>query len=731
MIKRANKEVKKSTIYIKIDREIFKSQKGDFIIYLGMVKKDYPELNLFQYQDISIKTNGIELSSGNKEIVGILGDYQGKPSFEYHFENVRMDSKEAQINILTTIDGIGEITAEELVNKLPGGTTIENFRNENFKVDGISINKADKIRKALSFFDSMETLKNLNIMLKKELSQKQISSLSENLDSKEISIDEFKKNPYDVLIKEMGYSFLKTDRIAQAVGIKFNDSCRIKYLIEYLVKKNLESGSCYLDKSDLIEILKKQNLFRNLNDEKLIKLIENNDRLYIEENRVYDIMTNISEVETAFQIRKFATKKIFKYKESEIFQMINSFEKIEGFKLHKTQKEAVITAINNPISVITGGAGTGKSTIVKCIVYCLKNSYKRCVLTAPTGKAARRLSECTEHKASTIHSFLLNDYISGNIKIVDESSMIDIHLMSDLLHEIKHYDKLILVGDVGQLPSVGPGNVLNDIIESGIVEVIKLEKTFRQAKDSNIIKISQLIRNNEKFDFMQKKDFFVRVCNKPNDYFEIGLHYYDYLKNKYSCLDNFYNDVQFIIPMKGKEDGRTEVKTHYYNKLIKDKYNKKTNKKDWFKFDKNDKVMNLENDSENDISNGEVGRITEVTKVDFTVYFMGLEKYITFEKTSENMKRFQFAYVCTVHKLQGSEYKYICLLIPEKSFFMDSRLLYTGITRGKQTVIMLTTKDIIDSIVIRTNANKRKTYLKERIQKEYEDYLKENQLEVL
>lgn len=730
MIKRANKEVKKSTIYIQIDKEIFKNQSGDFIIYSGMVKKDYPKLNLFEYQDISIKTNGIELSKGNKEVVGVLGSYKGKPSFEYHFENIQIDSKESQVNILSTINGIKETTAKKLVEKLPEGTTLENFRDKKFSVDGISTNKAEKIREALNFFDSMQTLRNLNIMLKQELSQKQISSLSENLDSEGISIDEFKKNPYDILIKEMGYSFLKTDKIAQAVGIKFNDSCRIKYLIEYLVKKNLESGSCYLEKSNLIEILKQQNLFKNLNDEKLIKLIENNDRLYIEENRVYDIMTNIAEYETAFHIRNFATKKIFKYQESEILEMINSFEKLEGFKLHKTQKEAVITTINSPISVITGGAGTGKSTIVKCIVYCLKNLYKRCILTAPTGKAARRLSECTEHQASTIHSFLFKNSITGNIKIVDESSMVDIHLMADLLNEIKHYDKLILVGDVGQLPSVGPGNVLNDIIESELVKIIKLEKTFRQAKDSNIIKISQLIRNNEPFDFIQKKDFFVRVCNKPNDYFQIGLHYYDYLKNKYSCLDNFYNDVQFIIPTKGKEDGTPAIKTHYYNKLIKDKYNKKSNN-DWFKFDKNDKVMNLENDSENDISNGEVGRITEVTNVDFTIYFAGLERYITFQKNLENMKRFQLAYVCTVHKLQGSEYKYICLLIPEKSMFLDSRLLYTGITRGKQTVILLTTKDIIDSIVIKTNANKRKTYLKERIIKEYENYLKENQLEVL
>lgn len=711
----------KNTLKVEIEREIYKSEKGDYIIYSAVIKEDYKDLKLWEHQEISVKTNGIELTRGPKEITGIIGNYQGKPTIEFYYEEFNPNTRYSQVNILTTIPGIGEFKANKILDKLPEGATIENFRDSNFKVEGITEERVEDIRKSLNFFDNMVVLKELNCILGREMSQKAISNLSEQIETSNTTIEEFKTKPYDILIKEMHYSFLKADKIALTLGVKYTDGIRLKYLMEYIVKKNLLQGSCYIELNSFIEILRKEKLFNKYSEETILKMIDRNDRLYLDENRLYDILTYISEIEVAAYIKRIATQNIFKYKENEIQDLIKDFESLEGFKLHKTQKEAVINVVNNTFSVITGGAGTGKSTIVKCIVYCLKELRKRCILTAPTGKAARRLSECTNEKASTIHSFVLNEYTSGNVKIVDESSMIDLYLFSDLVHKVKYYDKVILVGDVNQLSSVGAGNILKDIINSGCVKVIKLEKTFRQSKDSNIIKFANDVIKNKPFEMVKAKDFVVRECYSPNEYIQVGLHYYERLKNKYkSSLDKFYNETQMIIPFKGKDDSRVEIKVNYFNKLIKEKYNPKTNN-DWFKFDVNDKVMNLENDAELDIYNGEVGRITEVNKSYFKVYFHSLDREVTIIKNIENMKRFQLAYVSTVHKLQGSEYKYVIMVVPDKSFFLDSRLLYTGMTRAKEALVLLTNKENLYPVIKRTNADKRNTYLKERIQKEFEN----------
>lgn len=711
----------KNTLKIQIEREIYKSEKGDYIVYLAIIKEDYKDLKLWEHQEISVKTNGVELTKGSKEITGILGIYQGKPTIEFYYEEFNPNTRYSQVNILTTIPGIGEFKANKILDKLPEGATIENFRDSNFKVEGITEEKAETIRESLNFFDNMIVLKELNCILGHEMSQKAIFNLSEQIETSNITIEEFKTKPYDILIKEMNYSFLKADKIALTLGVKYTDGIRLKYLMEYLVKKNLEQGSCYIELNDFIEILRNEKLFNKYSEQTILKMIDRNDRLYLDENRLYDILTYFNEIDSAAYIKRIATQNSFKYKENEIQDLINNFESIEGFKLHKTQKEAIKSVINNTFSVITGGAGTGKSTIVKCIVYCLKELRKRCILTAPTGKAARRLSECTNETTSTIHSFLLNEYKTGNVKIVDESSMIDLALFSDLADRVKFYDKVILVGDVNQLSSVGAGNVLKDIINSGCIKVIKLEKTFRQSKNSNITKFANDVIENKPFEIVKSKDFVVRECHSPNEYIQIGLHYYERLKNKYkSSLDKFYNETQMIIPFKGKEDSKVEIKVNYFNKLIKDKYNPKKNN-DWFKFDVDDKVMNLENDTELDTYNGEVGRITEINKTDFKVYFHSLDREVSIIKNIENMKRFKLAYVSTVHKLQGSEYKYVIMIIPDKSFFLDSRLLYTGMTRAKEALVLLTNKENLYPVIKRTNSDKRKTYLKERIQKEFEN----------
>lgn len=328
------------------------------------------------------------------------------------------------------------------------------------------------------------------------------------------------------------------------------------------------------------------------------------------------------------------------------------------------------------------------------------------------------MSEATGENATTIHRFLneCEDYYTtrNGVMIIDESSMIDTELLNDLLLSMDKcsidFQKIIFVGDVGQLPSVQPGNVLNDIIESEQFNVFKLVKTFRQSKDSNIIDIATKARNNEEFEYIKKADFYAKEAITPKEYIDSILYFYEYLKEKYTSIDTFYSEVQFISPVKKGDVGVESINT-----LIKNKYNPKKNTKDIFPFNINDKVMCTKNDKENGIFNGEFGRLTNVDNTTFTVYYKDLEKFVTYKKDPDIFENFILSYCSTVHKLQGSEFKYVVIILPKDSIILDSRLLYTAITRGKQTVILLSQKELTNKIVKRNNLLKRNTNLKERL----------------
>ena len=364
-------------------------------------------------------------------------------------------------------------------------------------------------------------------------------------------------------------------------------------------------------------------------------------------------------------------------------------------------------------------AGSGKTTILKCVLYILNELSFKCYLTAPTGKAARRMSQSTGIEATTVHRFLNIAHDSftrkNGVMVVDEFSMVDTELFYDLLDTMDicpiDFVKLIFVGDPGQLPSVQPGNCLHDLIESNCLPVVKLTKTFRQAGDSNILDVAIKVRHNQDFEFITKKDFYVRAITQINEYKQLIKYFFKYLYDKYDNIDDFYSQVQFITPMKKGDIGVNTI-----NEILKDEINPATGKKQWFPFDINDKIMCIKNDRENGVMNGESGRVTSIENTTFTIFYKDLDKYVTYKKELDIIQNFQLSYCSTVHKLQGSEFKFIVLVLPQDSIFIDSRLLYTAITRGKETVIMLTNKAITSKVVARNNLLKRNTYLKERLQ---------------
>lgn len=696
------------TINIEILREIYSNK--NFHIYAGQL--------IDSFEEVSVKTDGFELCEGKTTLVGNMGTYQDKKSFQCKYEEFDYNSKQSQKNLLMSIDGIKEAKAQLIIDNCEN---IENFKNENTpKIKGIGPGTILLIKEGLKKLDSMKIFKEINMLLGSNCTQNNIRKITETIEMIHDGLNEFKTNPYSFLIDHVGFSFKKTDKIALSMGIKLNDKNRQLYLVEYIVKFYTQSGNCYIKKDRLIELLDNWGVKGNVDE-----IVNDNKRLVIEDDCVYTSSMHTAESNIPFYLRLISEKRasIENLDTYEVENMISDFEKLNKIKFDEYQLKAIEASVNTNIVIITGGAGCGKTTLLKCILYVLSEVNYNLFLTAPTGKAARRMSQSTGKDATTIHRFLneaSEKYSRKNCAmIVDEASMVDCELMAELINTMENdcsldFTKLILVGDAGQLPSVQAGNVLNDLIESETIKTIKLTKTFRQSKDSNILDVANKVRNNQDFDYIKKQDFYVKELTKPSEYKESIIYFFDYLKEKYTNIDEFYSDVQFITPTKKGDIGVNSI-----NEMLKDHTNPKKVKNDWFPFDKHDKIMCIKNDRENEIFNGEFGRIADVDKATFTVFYKDLDKSVTYIKDSENVSNFQLSYCSTVHKLQGSEFKYIVLILAQDSIICDSRLLYTAITRGKQTVIMLTNKFVTNPIVARNNLLKRNTKLKERMMNQF------------
>jgi exodeoxyribonuclease V alpha subunit len=486
--------------------------------------------------------------------------------------------------------------------------------------------------------------------------------------------------------------------------IDLNNPERIDYLIADILNKSIQ-GNTYMDINDFVEMVRKNNI------EDAYEKILKSEKIKIDEDKCYPIKLYLSEVNSPKLMKNIIVKDTNNYADDTILEYIKEAENLYNIKHDESQIQAIINCVQNNISCIVGGAGVGKTSTLRTVLYVLKSLGNTIRCASPTGKASRRMSEATGYKATTIHSFIYGNDTNHDVLIVDEFSMCDLSLFYDLLKVCNDngYRKLILVGDDGQLPSVQPGNNLFDIIESESINIAKLTKIHRQGSDSHIIDLAYNIRNNNPVSAVKEKDLFFKKCNTPDDYYKSINQMYQHLNDKYSDKNDFLNNVQFIAPMKKGNCGCEAI-----NLYLQKAFNENT-LHDYLKLKVDDKVMNIKNDSNRDIYNGECGIITSILKSSFIVYFNSLDRSLEFDFDERN--NFILAYCCTIHKLQGSEYKYIVMIIESDSLFLDSKILYTGVTRGKETVIILSDIDIFNKIIKRDNGHKRKTYFKERLQK--------------
>ena len=552
----------------------------------------------------------------------------------------------------------------------------------------------------------------------------------------EESIDVIKKNPYK-LIEIEGVGFKTADGAAFKMGFGKERPERIRSGILYTLQKFAEEGHCFARKDELItkssEILEihqaliMSHLYKLKDDD----FINSEDDIYY---LPYIYYAEKGSAEKLIKILNYGSAK--KYTNKQVKKGINGKILVNGefVDFSDEQIEAITQAMNNQVFIITGGPGTGKTTAVRAIIKLSEDKHRKILLAAPTGRAAKRLEEVTGHQAKTIHRLVgirfpgyaehdESEPLDGDTLIIDEASMIDINLLYTLLKAVPVGMKLIFIGDIDQLPSVGPGKVLADMINSQIIPYYALQHIQRQEQDSRITVNAHRIN-----------DGFMPYLNddKSSDFFftpiqdaEIAADYIVKFCKKNMPPDNreSWGDVQVLSAMRKGTIGVANL-----NKLIQDAVNPLPDVPEFLRSDYviqrgetqyrlNDKVMQIKNDYTRGVYNGDIGIITYIDKANnaLTVYFDEARSNIRYEYA--DLEHLVLAYAITIHKSQGCEYKKIIIPLMMSQYIMLQRnLLYTGVTRAKESLILVGEEKAVYCAVRNNKISRRNTKLDKRLQ---------------
>ncbi|MGU8346142.1 SF1B family DNA helicase RecD2 [Clostridium perfringens] len=645
------------------------------------------------------------------------------------------------------IQGIGPVTAKKIVNKFGEDTLniLDNNIERLKEIEGIGKKKLETI---IESYREQRELKNITIFLQTHgLSVNQCLKIYKKYGAS--SVDTVKNNPYILCDEISGIGFKTSDKIARSLGIEIDSPFRIQSGIRYVINEFCANGHTFMPKDELIkeasnvltvsgDIIEEN--IKNAALDRKIKLEKVNDK-----EGVFTIPNYYCELGITNRILTLAISN-FQDISVDVDHLILQFEKKNNITFAESQKDAIISAFQNGIEIITGGPGTGKTTIIKCIIEIFETCGLKVLLGAPTGRAAKRMSESTGKEATTIHRmldmgvfekeesvFVTNaeeHSLEADVVIIDEASMIDITLMNALLKSIKVGTRLIIVGDVDQLPSVGAGNVLNDFIESGFTKVVRLKEIFRQGKESMIVVNAHKINKGEMPKLNEKGTdfFFIR-----NDIQEGILNTIIDLINtrlpKFNSNWDKLKSIQVLVPMKKGVLGVTNLNERIQNVLNPKAPYKKEKECRSMVFREGDKVMQIKNNyslkwtriagkGEHEglgVFNGDMGFIESID-------LEGKKLSIIFDDERRVIYDFMYldeldlAYAITIHKSQGSEFPVV--IIPAymgAPLLMNRNLLYTGITRAKEMVVVVGIPKALKYMVDNTRSMERYSSLNWRI----------------
>lgn len=650
------------------------------------------------------------------------------------------------------ISGIGPVTAKKIVEKF-GEKALDVLDNEIHRLKEIEGIGEKKVGIIIESYGKQREVKNIMVFLQTYgVTPNQCVKIHKRFGSKSIEI--VKENPYILTQEISGIGFKTADKIARSLGVEINSPYRIQSGINYIINEFCALGNTYMP---LENLLKEGKEILGVTEEDIEKnvlegTIEGKIKVEVVEgkNCVFTIPYYYCELGVTKKIITLAYSKYDDIKMN-IEKEIEEFEEQHNIKFASSQIEAIKGAVENGIEVITGGPGTGKTTIINCIIQILEKYGMKVYMGAPTGRAAKRMTEATGKEAKTIHRLLEIGFtgdddvdfpkdetgaLECDVVIIDEASMIDIMLANNLFKAVSIGTRVIIVGDVDQLPSVGPGNVLKDIIESNCVKVVRLKDIFRQAQESMIVVNAHKINNGEMPILNGKdKDFYFIKSEEPNDTLQLVI---DLIHKRLPNFNKKWNSIQHIqvlTPMRKGVLGVVNLNKELQTILNpKSKYKKEKEYKDMI-FRVGDKVMQTKNnyslkwirikgEGEKEglgVFNGDVGYVKEIDEENNNVSVLfDDERVVIYDNVF--LDELDLAYAITIHKSQGSEFPVV--IIPAfmgPPLLMNKNLLYTAITRAKQMVVIVGSIKAVKFMISNNRGFERYSALKWRI----EDILKD------
>jgi len=710
---------------------------------------DYTVLEIVDDESVLITAVGIMPMAFEGEKVVLSGNYTFHKEFGRQFsfetfEKTMPDDVEGMLQYLSakTVKGVGPVTALKIINRFGSDAfdVMENHPEWLADIPGITMKKAAAISES---FKEQSEIRGVMMFCKDFMGKGEVTKVYKKFGAGAIGI--IKENPYILCSEELGISFEVADKIAKSLDIEPADENRVRAGIEYALSYNaVINGHTCLPMDKLIgasaEIL---GIGEDVTGDFLTLFLERDEfSSYLWDSELYVMTNSVSDDE------KYIAKRISEMQSyvnhigtEDVYSLITSVEAKFGVSYAALQREALFEAISGSMLILTGGPGTGKTTVVKGLLSVFDSLGLKCVLAAPTGRAAKRLSEATGKEAKTIHRMLeMERSPDGEMKfnrnskypideaviIIDEASMIDLALMAALFRAIKRGARLIIIGDSDQLPSVGAGNVLADIISSGKIKTVTLTEIFRQSKKSLIVLNAHKINagddpvlNDTKNDF-----FFVRreIENEiPKTVADLII---ERLPRTYG--KSIRNSIQIITPSKKGYGGVSILNTELQSRINPPAKFKTEIKKGETIFREGDKVMQTANNYEIEwekngavgmgIFNGDIGVIEEInlSKEEMKIRFDDRLASYSFDLCDE----LDLAYAITVHKSQGSEYPVV--IIPMyfcAPLLMTRNLFYTAVTRAKKMVILVGRSDIPHKMVQNNREIMRYTTLSHRIAK--------------
>ena len=727
--------------YIKgnLQKIIFDNGNGYVIATIKIKETNDDELNDYINKSMTF-TGYFDTLNENSSYI-LYGNIINHPKYgmQYQvdsYEQVKPDDKDGVKEFLCSdlFSGIGEKLASSIVDILGDDALNRIIEDKNCLtlVPKLSIKKANQIYDTLiKYEESHKTIVYLT-----ELGFTMHDALTIYNLYKNNTLREIEHNIYDILDKTDEISFPKVDSVALKQET-YEEINRVKSCIIYIMKSLIyKNGDTYLRLDDIknnVQDYLQDYISDELFDDYLNELsIEG--KVIIEDNKYYIVDIYKSEMFIVSKFKRILQKDEKEYKK--IDNIISVLEKNNAFTYSDKQKEAIKMSLKNRITVITGGPGTGKTTIVKAIIEAYKSINKisdsevedKIASLAPTGRAAKRLSESTGLLSSTIHRFLkwnkennefgINEFnkVFHKLIIIDEASMIDINLFASLLKGLTDDIQIILVGDYNQLPSVGPGQVLKDIIESNVIPVIELDLLYRQDEESYIPILSNEIKNNCVDNFLQPHDDYQFLkCN--SDSIKSNLcHIAKQIIDKGYNYKNFQIMAPTYLGLNGID---------ILNKTLQDVFNPNDGSKKEYKsgnitYRENDKVLELVNMPDDNVFNGDIGIIEEI--IPATISESKREEiYINFDGNiikylPKDLNKIKHGYAISIHKSQGSEFDVVIIpLCMSYNRMLYRKLIYTGITRAKKKLILIGDPNAFIRGVQNNAEYKRKTNLKEKL----------------